>query len=70
MAVMSDHTNVIAPEITIRAAESFYDCGISDATRRPKTQPVENDIHTIRVAGIDDNSFSVCRTTAELSSKF
>jgi hypothetical protein len=54
---MTHHAHVIATDGIMRAAEGFHDCGIPDATRSPKTQTVENHIHTIGVAGIDDRSF-------------
>jgi hypothetical protein len=56
---MTYHAHIIAADCIMRAAEGFYDCGIPDTTGRPKTQTVENHIHAIRIAGIDDRSFRV-----------
>jgi hypothetical protein len=70
MAVMAHHANVIAPDIGTRTAEGFNDRRISYATGSPKTQAVENYIHTVRVAGIDDCAFRVRGATTELGGKF
>jgi hypothetical protein len=70
VAVMAYHTHIIAAHAMMRAAERFYDRGIPDATGRLKTQAVEHQIHTIRVAGIDDCSFRVSYAAADVGGEF
>jgi hypothetical protein len=66
---MPHYANVATLHPLFRTAESFYDCRIADATCRPMTKAVENHIHAIRVAGIDNRNFGVSRGSTEFGSK-
>jgi hypothetical protein len=69
MAMVAYYANVAASCFRVRTAEGFHNCRIADATRRPKTQAMENDIHAIRVTRINDGSFGVSCAAAHLCGK-
>jgi len=62
---MPNHLNVMPLRPGFRTAEGFHDSRIADATSGPKAQVMENHVHAIRVAGIDNGSISVGRASTE-----
>lgn len=66
---MSHHLNLAVPNRLRRTAEGFDHCGITNAVGRPKAQAIENYVHTIRIAGIDNRSFAISWATTEFRRK-
>lgn len=62
---MPNHLNVMPLRPSLRTAERLHDSRIADAASGPKAQAMENHVHAIRVAGIDNGSIGVGRASTE-----
>ena len=69
LTMMPDDLNIDFPHLISRAAEGFHDRGITDAAGGPKTQAVENHIHTVRVAGINNRGVAVSCASTEFGNQ-